>query len=147
MGLPGVSFASGIAVSVAPAPQWTPTVKRSSTCESRRWRPGVGSSVLNRLATGNGKHALIGYRLASAVATGDPVTRGICEVDPSSHLVTLTERRKVARQAAGESFRSEGGVEPATMAGDVGLSVRVLAIDAGFVGVTHAADLHVVTAE
>jgi hypothetical protein len=33
------------------------------------------------------------------------------------------------------------------VAGGVGLPVPVLAIDAGFVGVTHAADLPVVTAE
>ena len=141
------------------------------------------------------------------MATDDPVTRGICEVDPSGHLVALTERRKVARQADGMSFRSEDGVEPALLSGDlptsvnlwgfqpaiwdvfesamdasgldedaliaelaaggglsgvevllpevvatmvadgVGLPVRVLTADAGLVGVTHAADLPVVSAE
>jgi hypothetical protein len=141
------------------------------------------------------------------VATDDPVTRGICEVDPSGHLVALTERRKVARQADGMSFRSEDGVEPALLSGDlptavnlwdfqpaiwdvfksamdangldedaliaelaaggelpgvevllpevvatmvadgVGLPVRVLTTDARLVGVTHAVDLAVVSAE
>jgi dTDP-glucose pyrophosphorylase len=37
-----------------------------------------------QLATDNGEHALVGYRLASTVATDDPVTRGICEVDPAA---------------------------------------------------------------
>src|SRR5664280_729556 len=146
-------------------------------------------------------------RLSSTVATDDPVTRGICEVDPSGHLGALTERRKVARQADGMSFRSEDGVEPALLSGDlptsvnlwdfqpaiwdvfksamdangldedaliaelaaggelpgvevllpevvatmvadgVGLPARVLTTDARLVGVTHAVDLAVVSAE
>jgi len=160
-----------------------------------------------QLATDNGEHALVGYRLASTVATDDPVTRGICEVDPSGHLVALTERRKVARQADGESFRSGDGVEPALLSGDlptsvnlwgfqpaiwdvfesamdasgldedaliaelaaggelpgvevllpevvatmvadgIGLPVRLLTTDARLVGVTHVADLPMVSAE
>ena len=160
-----------------------------------------------QLATDNGEHALVGYRLASTVATDDPVTRGICEVDPSGHLVALTERRKVARQPDGESFRSGDGVEPALLSGDlptsvnlwgfqpaiwdvfesamdasgldedaliaelaaggelpgvevllpevvatmvadgIGLPVRLLTTDARLVGVTHVADLPMVSAE
>jgi hypothetical protein len=107
------------------------------------------------------------------VATDDPVTRGICEVNPSGHLVALTERRKVARQADGMSFRSGDGVEPALLSGDLPTSVNLWgfqpaiwdvfesAMDAsgldeealiaeaatggGLVGVTHAADLLVVS--
>jgi CTP:molybdopterin cytidylyltransferase MocA len=163
--------------------------------------------LAGQLAADAGEHALIGYRLRATVATDDPVTRGICEVDPSGLLVALTERRKVTRQADGESFRAEDGVEPAMLSGGlptsvnlwgfrpaiwdvfesamdasgldedaliaelaaggglsgvevllpevvatmvadgVGLPVRVLTADAGLVGVTHAADLPVVSAE
>jgi len=163
--------------------------------------------LAGQLATDTDEHALIGYRLRATVATDDPVTRGICEVDPSGLLVALTERRKVTRQADGESFRAEDEVEPAMLSGSlptsvnlwgfrpaiwdvfesamdasgldedaliaelaaggglsgvevllpevvatmvadgVGLPVRVLTADAGLVGVTHAADLPVVSAE
>jgi CTP:molybdopterin cytidylyltransferase MocA len=163
--------------------------------------------LAGQLAADDDEHTLIGYRLASTVATDDPVTRGICEVDPNGHLVALTERRKVTSQVDGGSFRAEDGVEPAMLsadlptsvnlwgfqpaiwdvfeaamdasgldedaliaelaaggelpgvevllpevvasmvAGGIGLPVRVLTTDAKLVGVTHAADLPVVSAE
>jgi MobA-like NTP transferase domain len=152
------------------------------------------------------EHALIGYRLRSTVATDDPVTRGICEVDGDGYLVALHERRNVTRHGD-DSFRSDDGIEPADLSGDLpasvnlwgfqaaiwdvlqkamdasgldeeamiaavaaggevpkaevllpevvatmvtggtGLPVRVLITDAKLVGVTHAADLPVVSAE
>jgi hypothetical protein len=163
--------------------------------------------LAGQLAAADDEHTLIGYRLASTVATDDPVTRGICEVDPNGHLVALTERRKVTSQVDGGSFRAEDGAEPAMLsadlptsvnlwgfqpaiwdvfeaamdasgldedaliaelaaggelpgvevllpevvanmvAGGIGLPVRVLTTDARLVGVTHAADLPVVSAE
>jgi len=163
--------------------------------------------LAGQLAAADDEHTMIGYRLASTVATDDPVTRGICEVDPNGHLVALTERRKVTSQVDGGSFRAEDGVEPAMLsadlptsvnlwgfqpaiwdvfetamdasgldedaliaelaaggelpgvevllpevvanmvAGGIGLPVRVLTTDAKLVGVTHAADLPVVSAE
>ena len=140
------------------------------------------------------------------MATDDPVTRGICEVDASGHLVALTERRMVTRQDKGQLFTSDDGRGPreldgdlpasvnlwgfqpaiwevfesamaasgldeealvasvaaggeapkaevllpevvATMVADGGLPVRVITTDAKLVGVTHAADLPVVSAE
>ncbi|MGD0393276.1 MAG: NTP transferase domain-containing protein [Acidimicrobiales bacterium] len=152
------------------------------------------------------EHALIGYQLRSTVATDDPVTRGICEVDGSGHLVALTERRNVTRQDKGQIFTSDDGRGPPELDGDLptsvnlwgfqpaiwqvfesamaasgldeealvaevaaggpapkaevllpevvatmvahgGLPVRVIATDAKLVGVTHAADLPVVSAE
>ncbi|HZM53556.1 MAG TPA: hypothetical protein VFC03_00850 [Acidimicrobiales bacterium] len=163
--------------------------------------------LAGQLAAADDEHTMIGYRLASTVATDDPVTRGICEVDPNGHLVALTERRKVTSQVDGGSFRAEDGVEPTMLsadlptsvnlwgfqpaiwdvfetamdasgldedaliaelaaggelpgvevllpevvanmvAGGIGLPVRVLTTDAKLVGVTHAADLPVVSAE
>jgi hypothetical protein len=163
--------------------------------------------LAGQLAAADDEHTMIGYRLASTVATDDPVTRGICEVDPNGHLVALTERRKVTSQVDGGSFRAEDGVEPTMLsadlptsvnlwgfqpaiwdvfetamdasgldedaliaelaaggelpgvevllpevvanmvAGGIGLPVRVLTTDARLVGVTHAADLPVVSAE
>ena len=163
--------------------------------------------LAGQLAAADDEHTLIGYRLASTVATADPVTRGICEVDPNGYLVALTERRKVTSQVDGGSFRAEDGVEPTMLsadlptsvnlwgfqpaiwdvfeaamgasgldedaliaelaaggelpgvevllpevvanmvAGGIGLPVRVLTTDAKLVGVTHAADLPVVSAE
>ena len=51
----------------------------------------------HQLTDNHHEHALVGFELAHTVVTDDPVTRGICEVDPSGHLVAMTERRKVSR--------------------------------------------------
>jgi len=163
--------------------------------------------LARQLGSGRDEHALIGYRLRSTVATDDPVTRGICEVDGEGYLVGLTERRMIIRQGKGETLRSEDGVEPVALDGDlptsvnlwgfqpaiwevlesamiasgldeeamlaavakggevpkaevllpevvarmvtgrVGLPVRVVTTDSKLVGVTHAADLPVVSSE
>ncbi len=163
--------------------------------------------LADQLAAESTVHALIGYPLARTVATDDPVTRGICEVDAAGNLVALTERRQVHRIDGGATFRSDDGAEPAvldpraptsvnlwgfqpaiwpvlTAAMDAsgldeeallagvaagadppkaevllpevvaamvtegsGLPVRVVSTEAKLVGVTHAADLPVVSAE
>jgi MobA-like NTP transferase domain len=162
--------------------------------------------LAGQLQTGGAEHALIAFELRSTIATDDPVTRGICEVDRQGHLVALTERRMVTRHDNGQRFTSNDGREPkelapelpasvnlwgfqpsiwevldsamagsgldeeailaevaaggevpkaevllpeviATMVGGGGPPVRVIATDAELVGVTHAADLPVVSAE
>jgi hypothetical protein len=81
--------------------------------------------LADQLGAGMDEHALIGYQLRSTVATGDPVTRGICEVDASGHLVSLTERRQVTRLGGGESFSAVDGLLPETLAGDLPASVNL----------------------
>ncbi len=165
------------------------------------------TALARQLDSGLGEHTLVAYALGSTIATDDPVTRGICQVDDRGYLVALTERRLVTRKQQGASFSSEDGLEPATLppasptsvnlwgfqpaiwdvletamkasgldedamlaaaaAGaevgkaevllpDVvarmvtdgaGLRVRVVTTEARMVGVTHAADLPVVSAE
>ncbi len=160
-----------------------------------------------QLGAGTAEHALIGYELASTVATDDPVTRGICVVDPDGHLIGLTERRHITRHGPGRPLTSDDGFEPTELDGGlpasvnlwgfqpdiwevfvtamdasgldeealvasvaaggevpkaevllpdvvagmvakgIGLPVRVLTTDAKLIGVTHAADLPVVSAE
>jgi hypothetical protein len=163
--------------------------------------------LADQLAARASEHALIGYQLQSTVATDDPVTRGVCELDGRGYLVALTERRLVTRHDGGQYFTSEDGRGPVKLAGDlpasvnlwgfqsaiwevfraamdasgldedgliaaaaagadvpkaevllpevvaamvdegVGLPVRVITTDTTLVGVTHAADLPVVSAE
>ncbi len=164
-------------------------------------------ALSRQLGSGPDEHALIGYKLRATVATDDPVTRGICEVDAHGYLTALTERRQIVRHHGGDSFSSEDGVEPVKLDGELptsvnlwgfrpaiwevfgsamdasgldeealvatvaaggevpkaevllpevvaamvtggsGLPVRVVTTDAKLVGVTHAADLPVVSAE
>jgi MobA-like NTP transferase domain len=170
-----------------------------------------GESAMGQLAdhlsSARDEHVLVGYRLAATVATDDPVTRGICEVDERGYLVALTERRQVIRHDHGKTLTSEAGGEPvaldpesptsvnlwgfrpamwdvlqsamdasgidqealmasAAAGGEVpkvevllpevvatmvnrggGRPVRVLTTDAKLLGVTHMADLPVVSAE
>jgi len=163
--------------------------------------------LADQLRSGADEHVLVGFALASTVATDDPVTRGICTVGPDGLLVSLDERRQVHRSDGSGGFVSDDGLEPKALAGDspasvnlwgfqtgiwdvfhramdgsgldeeallaqvaaggevpkaevllpevistmvadgVGLPVRVLPTDTKLVGVTHAADLPVVSAE
>jgi hypothetical protein len=163
--------------------------------------------LAHQLQSGTDEHVLVAYQLASTVATDDPVTRGICQVDPSGHLLGLTERRGVTRHGPGRPLTSDDGIEPSELDGalpasvnlwgftpeiwdvlsaamdgsgldeealvasvaaggdvpkvevllpevvaamvtkGVGRPVRVVTTDAKLIGVTHAADLPVVSAE
>ncbi len=164
----------------------------------------VAMGILSeQLASGAAEHALVGYRLRATVATGDPVTRGVCTVRRDGLLESLVERRQVTRIGDGSAFVAEDGLEPKDLSGDeptsvnlwgfqpdiwdvlqaafdaagldervldetdsatrpevllpevvaatvrdrAGLAVRVRTTEATLIGVTHAADLPVVSAE
>jgi hypothetical protein len=81
--------------------------------------------LAHHLGAGGDEHALVGYALASTVATDDPVTRGICRVDADGLLVGLSERRNVARQPDGVTFVSGDGLEPARIDGSAPASVNL----------------------
>jgi hypothetical protein len=81
--------------------------------------------LAKHLYSGANEHALVGYELRSTVATDDPVTRGVCEVDDRGYLVALHERRQVARVAGGDSFVAGDGVEPSELDGHLPSSVNL----------------------
>ncbi len=60
----------------------------------------------------NGKHhyCMVGYRLGNTLTEHGTVSRGICEADPESMLVSITERTKIMRtgDAMGAAYESEG---------------------------------------
>jgi MobA-like NTP transferase domain len=78
-----------------------------------------------QLSSGADQHALIGYALRNTVATDDPVTRGVCQVDGEGLLVGLTERRQIVRHDLGHTFTSEDGLEPAALDGSLPTSVNL----------------------
>jgi hypothetical protein len=79
----------------------------------------------HQLTTNHDEHALVGFELANSVVTDDPVTRGICEVDPNGHLVAMTERRQVARLSGGNDFSSLDGLQPDKLPGEATVSVNL----------------------
>ena len=79
--------------------------------------------LADRLTTAADEHVLVGFRLASSVATDDPVTRGICAVGPDGLLTALDERRQVHRH--GEAFQSDDGRTPVDLSADVPASVNL----------------------
>jgi len=89
------------------------------------------SSLADQLGSGAMEHALIGYELRTTVATDDPVTRGICDVDARGYLVALTERRQVTRHHRGASFTSEDGLEPVKLDGALPASVNLWGFQSG----------------
>jgi hypothetical protein len=79
----------------------------------------------HQLDTSHDEHALVGFQLAHTVVTDDPVTRGICEVDASGHLVGMTERRQVSRLSGGADFSSLDGLQPEKLDGEATVSVNL----------------------
>lgn len=47
-------------------------------------------------------YAIIGYKLNNTLSEHGSVSRGVCEVDGNNNLVTITERTKISKNAAGE---------------------------------------------
>lgn len=82
---------------------------------------GFGSLARFLVGTSPGHHAMIGYRLDGTLSENGPVSRGICSVDDSGHLVEIKEMTAIARGEDGV-IRVEGvpggtltGKEPASM--------------------------------
>lgn len=54
-------------------------------------------------------HAMMGYQLKNTLSENGSVSRGICVTDESGHLINVTERTKIERQADGKIvFLDEG---------------------------------------
>jgi len=81
--------------------------------------------LADHLASGPAEHALVGYRLRATVATGDPVTRGICTVNDAGHLTALVERRGVTRVGDGTHFATGDGLQPEELSGELPTSVNL----------------------
>ena len=97
-------------------------------CHGHAVRPAPGSAA---------EHVLVGYQLQSTVTTDDPVTRGICTVDPGGLLVSLQERRQVHTEGAG--FVSDDGLEPRNLPADVPASVNLWGFQSDIWKVFHMA--------
>ena len=60
-------------------------------------------------SSGPHEFALVGFPLAVTLSPDGPVSRGVCEVDGSSHLVSIREVLKIERQGADARWLDEGG--------------------------------------
>ncbi len=80
--------------------------------------------LADHLAGHEPEHVLVGYRLDATIATGDPVTRGICAVDRGGHLVGLSERRQVTRRDDG-TYTARDGAEPEVLDAGTPASVNL----------------------
>lgn len=74
---------------------------------------------LVRQLTSGDEHVIVAYRLSDTIVTGDPVTRGTCEVSGDGHLARIVERRLVTRHDDGRftvgDGKSPAELEPATL--------------------------------
>ena len=85
----------------------------------------AGCALLAQHLKGHGDaNALVGYRLADATIGFSPVTRGICQVDASGRLLGVDERRQVRALPEG-GFVAGDGREPASLPGDVRVSMNL----------------------
>lgn len=95
--------------------------------------------LADQLASGADEHVLVGFALASTVATADPVTRGICTVGPDGLLMSLDERRQVHRSGDAGEFVSDDGMEPKELSGSAPASVNLWGFQSGIWDVFHRA--------
>lgn len=70
------------------------------------------------------EHANVAYRLADTIVSGDPVTRGTCDVGSDGLLRAMVERKQVTRQADG-TFVAKDGKEPEALDPDTPVSVNL----------------------
>lgn len=55
------------------------------------------------------KQALLGYHIDNTLSANGHVNRGVCEVDENGHLVTITERSKIAIKEGKYVYPDENG--------------------------------------
>ena len=65
------------------------------------------SSYLSRLSNSESTYAMAGFDLNNTLSEHGLVSRGICEVDNNSFLVTVAERTKIGRENNGVAYHDE----------------------------------------
>jgi hypothetical protein len=46
--------------------------------------------------------SMVGYKIEDTLSTHGPVSRGVCELDESGHLLSVVERKKIIRNSKGQ---------------------------------------------
>jgi MobA-like NTP transferase domain len=95
--------------------------------------------LVRTLASGADHHVLVAFALEATIATDDPVTRGICQVDERGYLANLSERRQVTRHSHDTRFTADDGKEPETLPGASPTSVNLWGFQPSVWGVLHSA--------
>ncbi len=96
------------------------------------------TALAGHLSAPGAGSALVGFALRDAIVGDSPVTRGVCEVDGSGRLASVTERRQV-RALGGDRFTTGDGVEPAELPGDTVVSMNLWGFDAAMLAVLRRA--------
>lgn len=89
------------------------------------------SQLAEHLASGSNGHGLIAFCLAETLLSPSPVTRGLCEVNAAGYLVTLRERRNVARHGDG-TIHADDGAQPELLDPQAAVSVNLWGFAPGF---------------
>ncbi len=63
--------------------------------------------------------AMVGFPLRNTLSDFGSVSRGICEIDPDGHLISVTERTRIERMGDGARHREEDGSEVVLDGGEV----------------------------
>jgi len=81
------------------------------------------------------KQAIIGYELAKTLSANGTVSRGVCEVDKASNLVSISERTKIYAESANKIvYEDANGKHEVPYASSV--SMNFWCFDASIFGVT-----------
>jgi len=92
------------------------------------------AQLVGHLRGPNPTCALVGFRLRNAGVGPAPVTRGLCQVDPSGRLTAIEERRQVVMTVDGR-FVAEDGRQPAVLDPDDLVSMNLWSFTPAMTGV------------
>jgi len=69
---------------------------------------------LRTLENAKGQYCMVGYRLENTLSENGTVSRGVCNIDAEGHLVGMTERTSIGRNAQGiiEYKDTDGSLHP-----------------------------------
>ena len=74
----------------------------------------VIGEYLRNLENAKGQYCMVGYRLENTLSENGTVSRGVCNIDANGHLVGMTERTSIGRNAQGtiEFKDADGSMHP-----------------------------------
>lgn len=79
-------------------------------------------------------YAMVGFELAKTVTDNGYVSRGVCEVDDSGYLLSVTERVRVEKHDGGIAFTEDEGATWQELPADARVSMNLWGFTQDFVG-------------
>ena len=82
-------------------------------------------------------YAMVGYQLENTLTENGYVSRGICEMNADSELVSVTERTRIEKKDGGAAYTEDGGLTWTKLPKDTIVSMNMWGFTASFLQETY----------